>query len=831
MVMRLYSRSFAGGEVSPAMYGRIDNVKNQTGVALGYNGVFSPTGSFTRRGGGKHVGATSDGATKTSVSIPFEYSADDTILVVASAGFFQFVELGAFLTHPVAAAWSNATAYVVGDLASRLGVTYYCILAHTNQQPPNSTYWYAQPASGRYEVPNPYVESNLPFLNYDQSFDVLTITHDDHVPRELRRTSATRWVLSAVSLTTPLAAPTGLAATRTFGFYQAVTYDNASPSLFTISSSRPHGFVDGVSDVYIEATIGTGVNQGAGTAALSSGYYKVSTTPNDWTFTLKTVDGGAVVSAGIAGSAVYRELSLSSNVIEKYVVTALDEAGRESVPSSELSVTNNLHADGATNALSWNAVTGAVRYYVYKKQANGVFAFIGQATSNAFTDDDIGPDESRTPPTLDTTLAGTSNDYPACCGHFEGRRWFAATDNRPSGLWGTRSNTESDLSYRIPQLATDRIYNGITTRRLAIIRHIVPTSHLLLLTSSGEYRVTPLNQDAITPESISVRNESNVGCTNVRPVQAGDMTLFVSARNQHIIEFGIKEGRFKPDDLSTWAKHLFDGIEIACAAYSRQPFPVAWFVTSDGRLLSCTYMPEQNVAGWSWHEHGDGDYEWVSVIAEGDEDAVYVHVRRTVNSLTVRHIERLASLTVPAAIEDCTYLDGFITYDSTATTSITGLSHHEGEDVYALADGEVVGPFTVASGGITLDTAASTVQVGLPYTTTLRTLPIAAQVDGYGKGRHWNVSKVMVNVEDSAQFEARQYNAQVAEAQRSDFFPVYLTSPDGGDPMPIDELTDLATVEVNAEGGWQADGQIELRQASPLPLNVLSLTIAAEAGN
>lgn len=45
-----------------------------------------------------------------------------------------------------ATAWNGATNYIAGDLASRLGVDYYCILAHINHQPPNATYWYAIPA-------------------------------------------------------------------------------------------------------------------------------------------------------------------------------------------------------------------------------------------------------------------------------------------------------------------------------------------------------------------------------------------------------------------------------------------------------------------------------------------------------------------------------------------------------------------------------------------------------------------------------------------------------------------------------------------------------------
>lgn len=37
--------------------------------------------------------------------------------------------------------WSSTTAYVIGDRVSLAGVIYNCILGHTNQTPPNVTYW------------------------------------------------------------------------------------------------------------------------------------------------------------------------------------------------------------------------------------------------------------------------------------------------------------------------------------------------------------------------------------------------------------------------------------------------------------------------------------------------------------------------------------------------------------------------------------------------------------------------------------------------------------------------------------------------------------------
>lgn len=38
-------------------------------------------------------------------------------------------------------AWLSDTNYQYGNVATRASVTYVCLQAHTNQQPPNGTYW------------------------------------------------------------------------------------------------------------------------------------------------------------------------------------------------------------------------------------------------------------------------------------------------------------------------------------------------------------------------------------------------------------------------------------------------------------------------------------------------------------------------------------------------------------------------------------------------------------------------------------------------------------------------------------------------------------------
>lgn len=109
-------------------------------------------------------------------------------------------------------------------------------------------------------------------------------------------------------------------------------------------------------------------------------------------------------------------------------------------------------------------------------------------------------------------------------------------------------------------------------------------------------------------------------------------------------------------------------------------------------------------------------------------DEVWITVKRTVNGATVRFIEMFERSFEDDGSdqgddqEDAYYSDSLLTYDSTSTTTITGLTHLEGETVKILADGATHDDKVVSSGSITLDIAAKVVQVGLGYLHRLETL-------------------------------------------------------------------------------------------------------------
>jgi hypothetical protein len=137
-------------------------------------------------------------------------------------------------------------------------------------------------------------------------------------------------------------------------------------------------------------------------------------------------------------------------------------------------------------------------------------------------------------------------------------------------------------------------------------------------------------------------------------------------------------------------------------------------VRSDGTLLACTYLRDQQVLAWHTHTT-DGTYEHVAVIPEGDEDRVYATILRTINGTQVRHIERLgtrfiADMATDARFSDShLYIDG--TNDSATTLAISGgttwsntedLTMTASAALFAASDATNGNAYQITIGGVTV---------------------------------------------------------------------------------------------------------------------------------
>jgi len=819
-VTRTFSRSFSGGEISPEMFGRIDDAKFQQGAATMRNFVAKPQGPAENRPGFSFVREVKN-SSQTVRLLSFTFSTVQTMIIEMGNEYFRFHTQGQTLFYNDGSAWNSGTNYAIGDIAKYSGVNYYAKTAHSNSQPPNATNWYAIPTNPNiYEIPHPYQQAELFDVHYVQSADVMTLVHPNHAPRELRRLSATKWELKTINFASPLASPTGV-----------------SVSAYIPSSSSTN------TDTY-EA--------------------------------------------------------------HEYVVTAVaSNLVDESAQSGSASVQNNIYVTGAKNTISWNAVSGAAKYRVYKEQA-GIYGFLGETTSTSIIDANIAPNFSRTPPIYENEFQSTNN-FPGAVSYFEQRRVFAGTNNEPQTILMTKSGTESNLSFGLPIRDDDRIKFRVAARESNTIRHIVPLTNLLMLTGSAEWRVSSINSDAITPTSISVKPQSYVGANNAQPVIVNNSMVYAASRGGHVRELGYnwQANGFITGDLSLRAPHLFDNLTVTDMALSKAPIPIVWFISSGGKLLGFTYVPEQTIGAWHQHDT-DGTFESVAVVSEGNDDVLYCVVKRTINGATKKYVERLGTRLFNQA-RDCFFVDCGSTYNGTNTNTnqtvtisggtnytrgesvtitanynlfnappslddvgdaivlisgsnyyrcnitatssatvatvkldvdlpaslrntgittyevarnvISNLDHLEGKTVSILADAAVHPQRVVSSGSITLERASSVVHVGLEYQSDLQTMPMSLQTEAFGQGRVKNLNHVWLRVLESSGIFAGPSADKLVEAKQR------TTEPYGAPPRLKTE-----DIKIMVTPTWQDNGQLFVRQTDPLPLTIVGMTLEVAIG-
>ncbi|WP_223528401.1 hypothetical protein [Pseudomonas sp. A-RE-23] len=389
----------------------------------------------------------------------------------------------------------------------------------------------------------------------------------------------------------------------------------------------------------------------------------------------------------------------------RYQITAVLDDGNsidESLPVTSNAVT--IFADTASATIVWPAVPGATYYIVYKDNAGaGIYGFIGRATALTFTDRNITAVKTDTPPNGADPFVG-ANNYPGAVGYFQQRLVFAGSNLSPQTFWMSKTGLFKNFGYSIPNKDDDAITFTIASTEVNRVRHLIGLRKLLGLTSGGEWTFTG-GDSGLTAKSIQASQEGYDGSAIVPPVVVGNSAVYVQARGSRVSSFGysLEADGFAAGDLTLFSAHLFRGYELTSVAYQKIPDSIVWYVRDDGKLLGMTYLPEQQLVGWHWHDT-DGFVESIACIPEGQEDALYMVVRRTVNGNQKRYVERMATRQV-LSIEDAFFVDCGLTYDgrntdTTKTLRLTAVTTtwQYPEIVTMTATGHA--PFTVGSVGV-----------------------------------------------------------------------------------------------------------------------------------
>jgi len=658
-MVTLVQPSFAAGEISPALYGRIDVSKYAVAMRTARNALVYATGGLSNRPGTQYVGPVKS-HTDTVRLIPFEASSDDTYILEFGNLYMRPIRngghiletaktiTGATQANPVVIT-SNSHGFENGDevrITEVVGMTQlnqnrYVVANKTTNTfeltdqitganidgSAFTAYGSAGKAERVFTVTTPWNAASLAQLKFAQSGDVLTLAHPMYDPRELSRTAHTTWTLTTPTFEPLITFPTGVSASPASAgsinyAYQVVavaedTKEQSLPGIVSttaitaatqanpvVVTSSSHALNDG-DTIHIAAVVGM-------TELNGRRFVVANKTTN--TFELRGEDGTSH-TAYASGGTFARDFT--------------------SANTAAMSSTNTI-------TVSWTAVAGAEKYDVYKED-HGIFGFIGSSKGTSFIDDNIDPDLSDTPPQQKNPFRFTNNK-PSCVSYYQQRRVFGNTNNKPDTIFYTQTGNQSNFNTSTPSRDDDAITAALSALQLNEIRHFIPLNDLIVLTSGSEWKINAGSDVAFSASTIRQNPQTYVGASHVPPIVVGGSILFVQDRGSMVRNIGyqLESDSYVGGDLTILSTHLFENKTIAEWGYQQIPHSMIWVVQSDGTLLTLTYNREQEVVAWTRHDTV-GSFKSVCAVPESNdvEDGVYFVVERTINGNTVKYIERL----------------------------------------------------------------------------------------------------------------------------------------------------------------------------------------------
>ncbi|MCP4451930.1 MAG: hypothetical protein GY809_10740, partial [Planctomycetes bacterium] len=360
-----------------------------------------------------------------------------------------------------------------------------------------------------------------------------------------------------------------------------------------------------------------------------------------------------------------------------------------------------------------------------------------------FRDENIGADESDTPPNGKDPFDSTNN-YPSLVFFWQQRLGWASTNEQPFTVWLSPSAQFESLATSQPPEDDDSIEATLAAAQANRIQWIEGDRGLVLGTTGNEWLMGETDSTPMTP-AVGFNKQGGKGSESIPALSTGDNLLYVQRGGGSIREFtyAFNSDKYEAPDATIIASHLLDEATIVNWCYQLNPYSIVWVVLDDGSLIAMTYVREHEVVGWHRHET-DGLVEDVCSVPSPDgHDAVYAVIRRTVNGSDVRFVERMGNYFIrvndPA---DAFFVDAGVTYDGAAATELTDIAPHlVGETVKVWADGAEQAEALVEAGGtVNISKAASLVHLGLGMVSDLG--PTRPEVVAQGDGTFTRVYKV-----------------------------------------------------------------------------------------
>lgn len=399
--------------------------------------------------------------------------------------------------------------------------------------------------------------------------------------------------------------------------------------------------------------------------------------------------------------------------------------------------------------------------------------------------------------------------YPRTVEFFGDRLIFGGARDLPSRIWISKIGAYYNFDLGTG-LANEAIWDGIASRRVSQIKHMLGFRHLLVFCDRALFYIPQSPSRPLTPENFQILEQHPYGINEARPALFDGASLFVQSSGTSVREgyWVDTDQAYKADSISGVSSHLIDMPARMDVTYGSQDGQEqhAYFVNDDGTLAVFTSVREQDVAGWApWVT--EGSFE--DVVSWGDR--MFVGVSRTVNSSTVHFLEEFDQTVAPL---DATKR---ATSGTATRTFSAAFTHLASQAVHVMSKGHYLGTATInGSGDLVLDDElpeVTEVEVGFAYDWEVKPLPIDIEFqDGKTRGLMKRLVRAWFILHESASLKVQRQTVLV-DLQGDDYDTVANT------------ITGVREVRLL---GVSREAQFTLTSDTPQRVRILGITREVE---
>lgn len=670
--------------------------------------------------------------------------------------------------------------------------------------------------AGALELPTSWVEADLPYIRYTQSGDIVYVACYGQQQHQIERRGVNSWsVVLYKSDDGPFQGTNGTDITLTPSALSGNTTLTASRALF-----RPE-------------------HVGALFRLFSSGQVTNSSLAAGNTFS-----SPAIRVTGVGNDRIFN-LSITGTWVG--TVTLQRSLDSESSGFTDIQTyTSNISApydDGLDNSIAWyragfktgNYTSGTATIdFAYTGGGSAGIARVTDYTSTTSVEVEVLTAFSSLTATADWNEGDWSDvvGWPSAVEFYDGRLWYGGRDR----IWGSVSDNYTSFNIDTEGDAGP-INRSVGFGPVDKINWLLPLSRLIVGREGAETSVRSGSFDEpLTPTNFTLKDCSTQGSTAVPAVKIDTRGVFVSNRKVFELAFSVEGQDYGVHDLTRLNPDIGNEYFVDLAV-QRKPDTQIHLPRGDGEVAILLHDSDDQVEAW-WRIETDGEVESAAVLPDTAENRVYYAAKRTINGSTKRFLEKMVRRDQCYGQPEARCADSHIHYSGSAVTTITGLSHLEGESVVVWGwntsspftatkpDGSSVtvgrdfGTFTVTAGQVTgLASAVTDAIVGLSYEARFKSAKLAYAAEmGTALAQTKKVNRVGVIM-------ANTHNQGLEIGQsfdKMDGLPEVVRGVTADTNLVWDEYDEPM---ITARGKWDTDARLHLRATAPRPCMVMAAVV------